>query len=97
MVFHAGESPIDIAKENDHLKVVFFLTDSLHLSLDTRLPDKFEAKDHQLTGAIALHSMAVNDFARLERRSDEIDDAILNATCSVDGDKFKGVRQTPLH
>ena len=69
----------------------------LNLPLDTRLPDKFVAKDHQLTGAIALHSMAVNYFARLERRSDEIDDAILNATCSVDGDEFKGVRQTPLH
>ena len=94
MVFHAGKSPIDAAKEKDHLKVVHFLTDSLHLSLDTRLPDKFEAKDHQLTGAIVLHSMAVHDFARLERRSDEIDDAILNATCSVDGD-CKGVRQTP--
>ena len=97
MVFHAGKSPIDAAKEKDQLKVVYFLTDSLHLSLDTRLPDKFEAKDHQLTGAIALHSMAVHDFAQLERRSDEIDDAILNATCSVDGDEFKGVRQTPLH
>ena len=63
----------------------------LNLPLDTRLPDKFVAKKHELTGAIVLHSMAVHDFARLERRSDEIDDAILNATCSVDGD-CKGVR-----
>ena len=66
-----------------------------NLSLDTKLPDQFVVKDYKLTGAILLHSVAVHDYADLKRRADEIDEAIINATCSADdgdGDPREEVR-----
>ena len=63
-----------------------------------RLPDCFEVKEHKLTGAIELHWLAVQDFAQLERRTDEINNAIIDASCalcSVNGGYTK-VRQAPL-
>ena len=40
--------------------------------------------------------MVVEDFAQLERRAEEIDEAIVNATCSVDdGDVIEVRQETP--
>ena len=54
--------------------------------LDEKLHDNFEVeKDDMdslnLTGAIELHRLACIDFV-LERRVEEINDTIINATCS---------------
>ena len=73
-------------------------------SLGEKLPDNFKVKapggisrgsTYMLTGAIMLHQLALEDFAQLARRAEEINGAIINTTCSIN-DGHKEVRQTPL-
>ena len=54
-----------------------------------------------LTGAIELHRLVVEDYDQLERRSDELNAAIslyqfINSTCTVDNWGYKEVSQPPL-
>ena len=57
-----------------------------------------DSKTLKLEGAIELHRLVLEDFDELKRRADDIDEAIVNATCSVDGGEFayKEVSQVPL-
>ena len=55
-----------------------------------RLKDD-DGKTYELEGAIELHRLVVEDLNQLERRADEMDEAVFDATCSVDVDEFKGV------
>ena len=54
-----------------------------------------------LNGATELHRLAVEDFVQLERRTEEIKEANINATCWLDSvgakniGRLKEVRQPP--
>ena len=37
----------------------------------------------ELKGATELHRLALEDFSQLEGRAEEIDEAIVNATCTI--------------
>ena len=74
------------------------------LPLGWKLAGNFELKDHRgntlkLTGgAIELHRLAKKDCAQLEKRKEEITEAIINSTCSLthdDGYVYSEVRQAP--
>ena len=55
-----------------------------------------------LNGATELHRLAVEDFVQLERRTEEIKEANINATCWLDSvgakniGRLKEVRQAPI-
>ena len=49
--------------------------------LNEKLPDKYVVKSIEITGGIELHRLAVEDFAQLERRSEEITGEIINKGC----------------
>ena len=68
--------------------------------LGEKLPDNFKVKapggstrgtTYKLTGAIELHRLALEDFAQLERRAEQINEVIINTTCSIN-DEDKEVR-----
>ena len=59
--------------------------------LDDTEVDSGELK---LSGAIELHRLAVDDFAQLSRRAEEISEAIVDAYCSVN-EHVREVRQSP--
>ena len=68
--------------------------------LGEKLPDNFKVKapggstrgtTYNLTGAIELHRLALEDFAQLERRAEQINEVIINTTCSIN-DEDKEVR-----
>ena len=44
-----------------------------------------DSKTLKLEGAIELHRLVVEDFDELKRRAEDIDEAIVNATCSLNG------------
>ena len=75
--------------------------------LDEKLPDNFEfevketilVSSCELTGAIELHRLVLDDPDQLKRRKEEITEAMINATCSIaldDGYIIEEVRQAPL-
>ena len=43
---------------------------------------KASGQTWKLTGGIVLHRLVVEDAAQLERRKEEINDAIVNSTCN---------------
>ena len=49
---------------------------------------------HDFEGAIELHRLVVEDFTQLERRAEEIDEAVIDATCTVE-DIGEEVRHAP--
>ena len=76
------------------------------LPLDEKLPDICECEFEDpisgdtcdLTGAIELHRLALEDPVQLERRAEEITVEIINSTCSMTHyvGWYKEVRQVPL-
>ena len=69
--------------------------------LGEKLPNNVELEVKEgdtvkLTGAIELHRLAVEDLEQLKKRAEEINEAIVNATCSVDdGDVIEVRQETP--
>ena len=66
--------------------------------LGEKLPNNVELEVKEgdtvkLTGAIELHRLAVEDLEQLKKRAEEINEAIANATCSVDDGDIEEVRQ----
>ena len=53
-----------------------------------------DSKTLKLQGAIELHRLVVEDFDELKRRAEDIDEAIVNATCSVDDGDLLEVSQS---
>ena len=71
--------------------------------LGEKLPDGFVVKDNggdqwNLTGAIELHRLVLEDYDQLKKRKDEITRKIVDSTCAVDADDefYKEVSQSPL-
>ena len=71
--------------------------------LGEKLLDGFEFKDdegetYNLTGAIELHRLVLEDYDQLKTRKDEITKTIIDLTCAIDDDyyHFKEVSQMPL-
>ena len=69
--------------------------------LGEKLPDGFEVKDSDgetwnLTGAIELHRLVLQDYDQLKQRKDEITRKIIDSTCEVDDGFYKEVSQPPL-
>ena len=72
--------------------------------LGEKLPDGFEVKDNEgetfnLTGAIELHRLVLQDYDQLKKRKDEITRKIIDSTCAVDDEydgHYKEVSQPPL-
>ena len=72
--------------------------------LGEKLPDGFEVKDdegetYNLTGAIELHRLVLQDYDQLKKRKDEITRKIIESTCAVDDEydgHYKEVSQPPL-
>ena len=76
--------------------------------LGEKLPDGFEAKlrwggpyfTWNLTGALELHRLVVEDYDQLEKRKEEITSTIIDSTCAMDDGyfhkTFKEVSQPPL-
>ena len=67
--------------------------------LAEKLPDSFEFKLQEgffrLSGALEVHSLAVQD--KLKGREEELTEDIINATCTINGDDgyFKEVSEFP--
>ena len=62
--------------------------------LGEKLPDGFEIKDSDgetwnLTGAIELHRLVLQDNDQLKKRKDEITKTIIDSTCAFD-DEYEG-------
>ena len=49
----------------------------------------------ELKGATELHRLALEDFSQLERRAEEIDEAIVNATCTIMDGYYKEAGSAP--
>ena len=79
--------------------------------LGEKLPDGFEVKDKdglwaygrgyeplELTGAIELHRLVLEDYDQLEKQKDEITSTIIDSTCSFNMGRsyYKEVSQPPL-
>ena len=74
--------------------------------LGEKLPNGFEVKDNNgdpfnLTGALELHRLVVEDYDQLEKRKEEITSTIIDSTCAMDGEllfvnTYKEVSQQPL-
>ena len=69
--------------------------------LGEKLLDGFEVKDdkgetYNLTGAIELHRLILEDYDQLKKRKDEITKTIIESTCAIDVDYYKEVSQPPL-
>ena len=70
--------------------------------LGQKLPDNFEVtyspsgQTWKLTGGIVLHRLVVEDPAQLERRKEEINDAIINSNCLFTDDDYTEVSQVAL-
>ena len=69
--------------------------------LGEKLPDGFEVKDSDgetwnLTGAIELHRLVLQDYDQLKKRKNEITRKIIDSTCAVDVDYYKEVSHPPL-
>ena len=73
--------------------------------LDEKLPDGIEVQDKwnkwNLTGAIELHRLVLQDHDQLKKRKDEITKTLIDSTCAVDKyddyeSHYKEVSQPPL-
>ena len=69
--------------------------------LGKKLPDGFKFKDSDgepwnLTGAIELHRLVLQDYDQLKKRKNEITRKIIDSTCAIDVDFYKEVSQPPL-
>ena len=67
--------------------------------LGEKLPDGFEVKSPRgptwnLTGAIELHRLVVEDYDQLERRASELKAELINSTCTYESSKE--VSHSPL-
>ena len=68
--------------------------------LGEKLPEYFEVKtangeSYDLTNALELHRLVVEDYDQLERRSKELDKKIIDATCSDELFSYKEVSEPP--
>ena len=72
--------------------------------LGEKLPDGFEVKRRNgspwnLTGAIELHRLVLEDYDQLKKQKDEITKTIIDSTCAIDDEHdghYKEVIQMPL-
>ena len=76
--------------------IIFEVAGGGERRLDKKLPDGFKVKAWNLTGAIELHRLVLEDYAQLERRAGELKAEFINSTCTVDGELVKEVSQPIL-